>query len=214
MSSDSIKTRILSVEETFSRLNPPSPSESGGLFEASFLDRVSRQEAVAVEQFAAHVRVVVRVWLKQNRPELATSQELVERVVRISCQAMIDSPERWTNPQVLGVALLELCRSCSGSANGTELEAPLESAPARIWPEWCSGGCQEAVRRLLDELPERDRDLFIERFGRGTKSTQADEQADAAYLRRLLFRARLRFRDLMAAAASSSTAAGTSPSPS
>lgn len=172
-----------------------------GMFEAAFLVRVAGRDPGATAEFAAHVRTVAWIWLKKNHPERAKIPGEVERLAALACQAVVESPEQWTVPGDLGALLRNLCNDASSarSAGPGEAEARTNAQPVRGsgGGDWVAGAHQEPVRRLLDELPERDRQLLIGVLGRG--DTVTPDSSEAAYLRRLLFRARLRFRDLVAA---------------
>lgn len=182
-------------------MTPLSQSEGSGAFEGEFLARVAGEDAEAVAQFAAHVRTVAWIWLKKNHPQRANRPGEVERLAGLACQAIVQSPEEWTVPGNLGGLLRRLCVANVRPERAGSGEVAI-GAPADGLPDWLSGGYSESVRRLLDELPAKDRELLIGVFRQ--EERPRPDRGEGAYLRLLLFRARLRFRDLLAAAGSSS----------
>jgi hypothetical protein len=178
-----------------------SHSEGSGGFEREFLIRVARRDEKAVAQFAAHVRTVAWIWLKKNHPQRAKMSGEVERLAGLACQAIVQSPEEWTEPGNLGGLLRRLCVVNVRPERAGSGEAAI-AAPADGSPDWSSGGYSDSVRRLLDELPAKDRELLIGVFRQEERPQPGS--SEGAYLRLLLFRARLRFRDLLAATTASS----------
>lgn len=207
MSPQDFELRIEKCGGDSIRVMPLSPSESSGAFESGFLIRVSERDPVATAQFAAHVRTVVWIWLKKNHPERAKWPGEVERLVELACQRMVQEASEWTVPGNLGRCLRGLCVDSAMKAKSGSGEAAVGAPAQGDRHDWLNGGYQDPVRRLLDELPARDRELLIGVFRQGNRPQP--ESSDGAYLRLLLFRARLRFRDLTMAAAT----AGSAPPP-
>lgn len=169
-------------------------------FDAGYLERLERGDAETERHFTAYFGELLSIKLRSRLRSAHliddTKQETFMRVLRA-----IRQRGGIQNPQALGAyvnsvcdnILLELYRSESRMASSEEdragSEADAESAMV-------SEEERARVRKVLSELPDKDRELlrwlFFEERDKGEVCRQL--QVDRDYLRVLVHRAKLRFR--------------------
>ncbi len=178
-----------------------------GEYGADFVRRLSAGDPEVEKQFVHYFGDLLRIRLHSRfrDPQWIddVSQETLFRVLRTIRQ----EPDAITQPDRFGHYVHSVCRNVilerfrgDGKyqrADDEKLDRPdpaVDHETAMITDER-----KQLVRRLLDELPGKDRLLLTEVF---LEERDKDEicrlhAVDRGYLRVLMFRARQRFRDLL-----------------
>lgn len=171
-------------------------------FDQDYLRRLASGDAVVEHHFSSYfgnlLLLKLRARIRSTQLIEDIRQETLLRVLRIVRKAGVEHPERF-GAFVIGVCsnvMMELFRGETRHEGSSEfepsddrvdLEAPLVNQERR-----------RQVDRILEELPERDRELlrlfFLEERDKSEICTRFNVSED--YLRVLLHRAKLRFRSM------------------
>jgi RNA polymerase sigma-70 factor, ECF subfamily len=173
-------------------------------FDAAYLDRLRRGDPETERQFAAYFGQLVIVKLRSRLRSWSLiediRQETLLRVLKaVRAVVGIREPERLGSfvNSVCNNVVLEFLRA-ETRHRPTADEPDSRPGPAPVDPEAClvSEERKELVRRILEELPERDRQilraLFLE--DRDKDEICAEFGVDRDYLRVLVHRAKGHFR--------------------
>jgi RNA polymerase sigma-70 factor (ECF subfamily) len=174
-------------------------------FDAAYLDRLRDGDSDTERHFAAYFGELLLIKLRaRGRPwHLAEDirQETFTRVLRA-----VRSPEGIRKPEGLGAfvnsvcnnILLEYGRSERRHRTPDEPEPVVKDSAPDAQAQLITRERSDIVRRVVDELPPRDRDLlralFLEEQEKSTICARFGVEPD--YLRVLLHRAKGRFRTL------------------
>jgi RNA polymerase sigma-70 factor, ECF subfamily len=182
---------------------PPQIAWQFHSFDQDYLRRLASRDATAEHHFSSYFGDLLlrKIRTKVRSPQLIEDirQETLLRVLRIVRDAGIENPKRF-GAFVCGVCnnvMMELVRSemrhhtpackLEQADDRVDLEAPLVTQQRR-----------RQVNSLLEELPERDRELlrmlFLEERDKSEICKRFKVRED--YLRVLLYRAKLRFRSM------------------
>ena len=169
-------------------------------FDAEYVQRLSKSDGETERDFVAYFSELLSIKLRSRLRSADQIQDVIqETFLRVLKTLRASGME---NPQALGSfvnsvcnnVLFEFYRTQSRFAGAAEDrpgdEPPAESALAQ--KQEC-----DAVRRVVEELPEKDRKilrwLFFEERDKDEVCRALD--IDREYLRVLVHRAKLRFRD-------------------
>ena len=175
-------------------------------FDTSYVARLRNREAETEAHFVAYFRTPI--WLKARRrlhaPDLVADacQETLLRVLKyLRSGKLLDYPERlpaFVNSVCHNVTL-EMIRSQSRYGQ----MSPGEQEPANAWedPELhlITKERKQLVREILAQLSKKDRDLLRQAFLAEMDKAELCMRfgVNEAYLRVLLHRARIHFRDAL-----------------
>jgi RNA polymerase sigma-70 factor, ECF subfamily len=183
-------------------------SEQGAssCFDTGYMARLRNREAETEAHFVAYFRTPI--WLKARRrlgaPDLVADacQETLMRVLKfLRSGKLLDYPERlpaFVNSVCHNVTL-EMMRSQSRygqmAADEQEPAGPWEDPDMHLITE----ERKQLVREILAQLSERDRDLLRQAFLAETDKAELCMRfgVNETYLRVLLHRARIHFRDAL-----------------
>lgn len=175
-------------------------------FDEDYLERLRREDAETERDFVTYfgelLRVKLRSRLRSRRLVEDACQETLLRVFRT-----LRSGEELRHPERLGAYVYAVCGNVLREVYRSEQRHP-QASDSGVWKLEDDAPAVEdrlliaerraAVRRVIDELPERDRRLmralFVEDRDKDEVCAELDVGRD--YLRVLLHRAKRRFRDL------------------
>lgn len=171
-------------------------------FDAAYLERLRTGEAETEKHFVAYFGELLRIKLRsrlRSRTQMEDArQETFLRVLRVVRSGGIREAERLGSfvNSVCNNVLLETYRSQGKHPAPAEERQPAESEEPGPEEQLISEERLAQVRRVLDELPERDRrllrGLFLEERDKDELTAQFGVGRD--YLRVLLHRAKQQFR--------------------
>ena len=177
-------------------------------FNLEYIQLLSAGDPATERHFACHFSGVLRIRLRSRFRDEAqaedVSQETLYRVLRTIRRepCSIDHPER-LGPFVNSVCthvMLEGFRRESRYQGVREEDLQVADPTLSVEGSLLSLERQQMVRRLLEELPAKDRSVLTEVFLEERDKDEICEihHVDRDYLRVLLFRACTRFRTLLA----------------
>lgn len=177
-------------------------------FDAAYLERLHSGHLETEQHFAAYFGELILIKLRSRGGAFHliedVRQETLLRVLRA-----VRSPEGLRDPRCLGSFVNSVCNNVlleQWRAQGRERNSAVEpdSTPDAQAPDpdpeaqLVSEERKELVRRVIDDLPPRDRDLLRALFLEEREKDEVCEQfgVERDYLRVLLHRAKTQFREL------------------
>jgi RNA polymerase sigma-70 factor, ECF subfamily len=173
-------------------------------FDGEYLDRLRAGDAATVEHFVAYFNQLLRMLLRARMlpPDRVDdlTQETFQRVlVALRREGAVKQPERF------GAFVNSICKNTlheyerSGKRldpiDGEHFEIPDHVPDA--FSDMVTRESRELVRKVLDGLPSKDRDLLREIFflEKDKDEICRERGVDREYLRVLVHRAKTRFRE-------------------
>ena len=184
----------------------------GGMLGRSFtredLLRLASGDQELECEFVHHFGDLLRIRLESRFRENSWIEDVRQETLLRVLKTIKTAPETITDPEKIGYYVNSVCRNVvlerfrgegryAGGSDNSLLERPDPSVDLEA--NVISAERQHMVRRLLDEMSVRDREILTEVFlNEQDKGAICSRHAvDRGYLRVLLFRARQRFRDLL-----------------
>lgn len=170
-------------------------------FDAAYVDRLRQKDPTTQRHFFAHFRsvLVTRLQYKLRSPQLVedVAQETFLRVLaHIEKGTVIEKLPAFLHSVSQNV-MLEFLRGEKRHMPGREEMPELPDDAAGAHDRLVTKERKQAVRQILDTMPEKDRHLlerlFLDEADR--EEVCAEMQVDGDYLRVLLHRAKNKFRE-------------------
>ena len=186
---------------------PTAHSERGRLqftvFDSSYLERLQRRDVDTEQHFAAYFGELIRLKLR-SRLRLAAAVEDVRQETFVRVLTLVRANEI-RQPERLGALVNSVCNNVllEHYRAGSRINSSLEEAPEQsfISQEISSSGveareAQMLVRKILSDLPERDRRLLqmVLLEERDKDAVCAELGLSREYLRVLIHRAKRSFK--------------------
>jgi RNA polymerase sigma factor (sigma-70 family) len=172
-------------------------------FDQDYLRRLASGDAVVEHHFSSYfgdlLWIKLRARIRSSQLIEDIRQETLLRVLRIVRKAGVEHPERF-GAFVCGVCSNVMMELLRGEMRHAGSASEFEPADARVDLEALLVNQQrrQRVDRILEELPERDRELlrmfFLDECDKSEICKRLKVRED--YLRVLLHRAKLRFRSM------------------
>lgn len=176
------------------------------VFDLNYLVRLRSKDPETERHFVTHFSTVIgfrlRNRLKSKEMIADIRQETFYRVMRF---VLSDQP--FEHPEHLGAfvqstcqnVMLEFLRGDAKNARQSEPPPDLPDTQLDIEEELVTEDRKRAIQQVLSQLPTKDQQiltmLFLEEISRQEVCRKFDVESD--YLRVLLHRAKLRFRDIL-----------------
>jgi RNA polymerase sigma-70 factor (ECF subfamily) len=169
-------------------------------FDADYVQRLSQSDQDTEREFVAYFSELLAIKLRSRLRSADQIQDVIqETFLRVLKTLRGPGME---NPQALGSFVNSVCNNVLFEVYRSQTRAtePLEERPAALVPADDAMVDEEdrvEVRKVMDGLPDKDRKilrwLFFEERDKGEVCRVLD--VDREYLRVLVHRAKLRFRD-------------------
>jgi RNA polymerase sigma-70 factor (ECF subfamily) len=175
-------------------------------FDEQYIERLAEGDAMVEEHFSSYFARMLRLKLRSRLRSGNGIEDIIQETLFRVIQA-VRRPGSITQPERLGAFVHSVCTNVMREY--LRREGRYDAIDEHTFDVEQPGGHPDSllisaqrvgiVRRVLEELPEKDRELLRATFLEEADRTQLIEKYGVSdeYFRVLLFRARTKFRDLL-----------------